>query len=106
MGDYNVTKASEMKGATVSNVVKAISHIDFGFTAGILATAEVAVITARTEGVMITWDGTDPTATLGHLIDTTMLGPFVLKGRAKINALKFLREAAADTDVTITLEQF
>jgi len=29
-----------------------------------------------------------------------------VKGRAKINALKFLREAAVDAAVTITLEQF
>ena len=106
MGDYNVTSATEMKGATVSNVAKAITHADFGFTAGILASAEVAFITSRTAGVMVTWDGTAPTGTVGHLVDTTMLGPFVVKGRAKINALNFLREAAVDAEVTITLEQF
>lgn len=106
MGDYNVPRVSESKTATVSNTAKAITHGDFGFVAASLAQAERAVITTRSAGAMVLWDGSTPTATFGHLIDTTLSSPFILTGRVKINALLLIREAAVDSEVTITLEQF
>ncbi len=94
-------KGLEMKGATVSTTVVPFSA--FGFSSANVSVADQAVITARTAGVMVSWDGTDPTATLGHLIaqNETM----IVTGNQKIQALKFIREAAADASVTITLEQ-
>ncbi len=94
-------KGLEMKGATVSSSV--VSFSSFGFSSSNVTNADQAVITARTAGVMVSWDGTDPTATLGHLIAQNE--SMTVIGNQKIQALKLIREAAADADVTITLEQ-
>jgi hypothetical protein len=95
-----------MKGATISNAAKAISHADFGWGGSDLSDASLrkATITARTGGVMYTMDGTDPTATLGHLIpvNTTV----VIEGTPNnISRLKFIREAGTDAALTISLER-
>lgn len=90
--------------ATISNSAKAISHADFGFTADQLAAADRAVVTAHTQPVVATWEGTDPTNTLGHVLGTTH-PPLVIKGR-NIAKLKFIRQGGSDGAVTITLEKF
>lgn len=100
MLDSLKTKASSMKKAAVSNSVVGISS--WSFDATILGKAVRAVISARTAGVMVSWDGTDPTSTLGHPVMQNL--SISVLGNENIQALKFLREAAADADVTITLE--
>ena len=95
------TKLIEMKTATVSTAVKNMS--DFSFSAGKADQAAAAVITARTGGLMVTWDGaTDPTATVGHLIPANT--SLTIYGNAKIQALRLLREAGTDAVTTISLE--
>lgn len=102
---HSATVAYAMKGATISNAVKAITHADFSWGVDDLGTKAPtkATITARTGGVMYTADGTDPTATLGHLIPVN--GTVVIEGPpANITLLKFIREAGTDAALTITLE--
>ncbi|MCC7423782.1 MAG: hypothetical protein IT428_26250 [Planctomycetaceae bacterium] len=99
----NAPRGFQTKAATVSNAAKAVSHADFAFTADELAQAVSAVITSRTAGVMVTWSGVDPTASLGHLVATN--GTLRVDGTLNIQALKFIREAAADATVTVTLEK-
>lgn len=102
MASIQTTKAFRMKSATISNAAKAISHADFAWTAGDLVQADRAILTARTAGVMYTYDGTDPTTTLGHLLPRD--GTVEILGTANVQALKFIREAGADATLTVTLE--
>ena len=97
-----MSTAFKFGSATVSNAVKAISHADFGFSAGNLAIARSARITARTGGVMFTYSGDNPTTTAGHLLAAD--ASVVIEGIANISALKFIREASTDGTVSITLE--
>lgn len=99
--DQLATVVVEMKVATISNTAKAMDF--FSFTAGYLAKAAKAIITFRTGGCMVTFDGTDPTATNGHYYaaNTTI----EVYGNSRIAAMKFLREAGTDSVVTITLEK-
>lgn len=100
--DQLATSVVEMKVATVSTAVKSAAA-DFAFTSGYLAKAAKAIITFRTGGCMVTFDGTDPTATNGHYYaaNTTI----EVYGNSRIAAMKFLREASTDSVVTITLEK-
>lgn len=95
-----VRTAVECKGHSITDSAHAIA--DFGFGAGNLASAKAAVITARTGGVMLTWDGTTPTATLGHYLGANQT--LVVFGNANVQNLKLIREASTSADVTITLE--
>lgn len=96
--------AYAVKTATVSNAAKAISHADFGFTADQLAAADHAIISVNAEGVFATWEGTDPTTSLGHYLAATH-APFVVRGRNVAN-LKFIRAGSNDATVSITLEKY
>jgi hypothetical protein len=98
------TSVISTKNLTVGNTVKAVA-LDFGFAAGDLANPNVvrATITARLAGVMFTMDGTDPSATLGHIIPVNT--NYVVEGTPNnITRLKFLREAGVDASVTVSLE--
>lgn len=100
MLDSLKTKATSMKKTVVSTAVLGISS--WGFSAANLASAVRAIISARTAGVMVSWDGTNPTAVIGHPVMQDL--SISVLGNENIQALKFIREAAADADVTITLE--
>lgn len=95
------TAVIEMKVATISTVAKAMDF--FAFTAGNVAKAAKAIVTCRTGGLMVTFDGTDPTATNGHYYAANTT--FEVYGNARIAAMKFLREAGTDAVTTITLEK-
>src|SRR3954451_9546167 len=103
MGNVATTKAYAMKSATVSTAVKAITDASFSWGGTDLSKTERARITARSAGVMYTYDGTDPTATVGQVIAQN--GVAVIDGTANIKNLKFLREAGVDVVVTVTLEK-
>jgi len=97
-----VRKAIEMKGTTVSTTVLEMS--DFGFTSQFLYDARRAIVTAVTQNAMITWDGTDPTATLGHPVVAN--GDWVIiENGANIQRIKLIRQGGSDANVTITLEK-
>lgn len=92
--------ALERKHANVSSA--AVTVAAFSFTAAHLTASRVATITARTAGVMISFDGTDPTATVGHLVPAG--GTVRLSGGSNIARLRLIREGSTDSTVTITLE--
>lgn len=92
------------KVATISSTAKAISHADFSWGASDLAQADVAVISCNTNGVLITWNGTDPTTTLGHYL-AAQSAPLVIKGNPNILNLKFIR-LSSDSVVTVHLEKY
>lgn len=92
-----IKPSSATKGLSVSNAVKTFT--DFGYPESDLETITLAWIQARTAGVMITWDGTDPTTKLGKLIAKD--ASFMLEGDSNVRNLKLLREAGDDADVTL-----
>lgn len=98
----NQFKAYVCNKATVSSTAKAVDHADFDFSAEELQKAVKATVSARTAGVMYTFDGTTPTAVIGHLLAQN--GTTTVFGNANIKNLKFIREASTDADVTVTLE--
>jgi hypothetical protein len=95
-------KARAAGYATVSNVAKALSHADFGFTAAELAAARSAVISASSAGVNMLYSGDAPTATFGHPINAG--STIVVLVNENIQALKFIRSGGSDAVVTVTLE--
>lgn len=85
---------------TVSNTAVSITTFT-GYTAATRARANKAIIGVRTNGIMLTFDGTTPTATVGIFVAAN--GTYQVEGQSNITALQFIREAAADAAVTITL---
>jgi len=93
----------ETKGNTVSNTALALSHASWSWTAAKLAAATSARISANANGIVVTYDGTTPTATLGHPIAAGET--LVLEGGAAVNNLKMIRSGGSDATVTVTLEK-
>ena len=86
-----------------ATITTAIGIADMtGYTAAKVAVATRATITTRTTGLMITWSGTTPSATVGHLVAVNT--NFVLEGQANIAALKLIQESGGNAVTTITLE--
>ena len=96
------TKAYASKTITVSNT--ALTMTTMGFTASQLSQAKRALITVSTAaGVRMTYDGTTPTAALGHLLIGTVASIYI-EGNLNIRNLQFIRATGADSEVAITLE--
>lgn len=87
--------------SAVSSTAVAITAFT-GYDVTVIKTASRAIITARTGGVMYTYDGTTPTTTVGHYLGANQ--NVALEGVGNIRALKFIREASTDAAVSITLE--
>ncbi len=99
-----VTTAYQTKTNTVSNSAVAISAAGWSWTAGNLALADAAQITAHSNPVCVTWDGTTPTATTGALIASG--ATVTVHGNANVQAIKLIRQGGADATVSITLEKY
>ena len=96
----NALSAGMLTG-TISTSVVAITALT-GYSATTIKTASRAIITARTGGVMFTYDGTTPSATVGHYLGASQ--NIAVEGVANIANLKFIREAGTDASLSITLE--
>lgn len=96
--------AYALKGNTISNTAMAISHASWSWGASDLAQADRAIIACNTQGVVATWNGTDPTASLG--IPVAAGATLVVEGNANIQALKFIRSGGSDATVTVQLEKY
>ena len=92
--------AQEMGSFTVSSVVKAVAS-DFGFSAPALAAATIALVSVLNGGMMYTLEGTAPTTVVGHLLPAG--ATISVTGNTDINNLQFIRQAAVDGEVTVTL---
>ncbi len=96
--------AYRTKAATISDAAVAVSAAGWSWTAGDLAAADVAYVSAIGQGVSLTWDGTTPTAALGMPLAA---GSTVeLQGNANIQAIQLIRSGASDATVSITLARF
>lgn len=102
-GALQTTVAYQTKAATIADSAVAISAAGWAWTAGNLALAERAVVSAWTNGVSMTWDSTTPTATLGMPIAAG--ATVTVEGNANIQAIQLIRSGAANATVSITLEK-
>lgn len=98
-----VTNAFEIKGNTISSTALAISHASWAWGATDLSTAVKAYVSCNTNGVVISWDGTNPTATLG--LPLAAGASIEIYGNANIQNLKFIRSGGSDAVVTVQLEK-
>lgn len=103
MPKIQTTIAYEMKGKTISTAAVAISHASWSWGAADLSTAERAIIAANAEGVILSWDGTDPTATLG--LPLAAGESVAIVGNVNIQNLKFIRSGGSDATITVILER-
>ena len=94
-------QARLLLSGTVTGTASAITALT-GYTAPSIQESSRAIITARTGGIMFTYDGTTPTAAIGHYLGANQ--NIAVEGRDNIGRLKFIREASTSCDLTITLE--
>lgn len=99
-----VATAYQTKTATISNSAVAISAAGWSWTAGNLALADAAVITAHSNPVCVTWDGTTPTATTGAFVAAG--ASVTIHGNTNVQAIKMIRQAGGDATVSVTLEKY
>jgi hypothetical protein len=103
MGMLSTAVAFRTKAATISSAAVAISAAGWSWVTGDLAAADQCVITAHTQPVVVTWDGTTPTATLGMYVGAG--ATVVISGNQNVQRVNLIRQGAADATVSITLEK-
>lgn len=96
------TKAFKSLSATVSSAAKTL--LGLGFSQAEIDRADLAYITPTTAGVRALWSGSTPTTSFGHLIASG--GTESVVGNSNLQNLALIREAAADSAVTVTLETY
>lgn len=105
MASIQAPTAYQTKTCTVTTPgVVTMATAGWSWTAGNVALADQAVITAHSNPITITWDGTAPTATTGLYVPA--FSTVVVTGNANVQALQFIRAGAGDAVVSITLEKF
>lgn len=104
MPSLTAPDAYALKGNTISTSALPITDASWSWGATDLAGADQAVVACNTNGVVVTWDGTAPTASLGVPLAA---GEWVLvKGNANVQNLKLIRSGGSDAAVTVTLEKY
>lgn len=93
-------RAFALAQGTVSST--ALDLDAFGFTAAEVAAADKAVISVINNPIMITWDGTTPTVTLGRIVSAN--DTVTVEGRVSVKRLKMVRQTGSDAEVTVHLE--
>jgi hypothetical protein len=95
-------KTLQTSSATVSNTAVEIDAATWSWENGMLETAKRAVISTN-QDIMIRWDGTAPTTTVGHPILANQWAAVEHPG--DIADLSFIRKGASNATVTVTLER-
>lgn len=97
------TDAFAFGSGTVSTT--ALSLVDLsGLTTGDVEAAGRARITVAGNPVRYRYDGTAPTAAVGHYLAAN--GEVILVGRPNLERLSFIRAGGADAELSVTLEAF
>lgn len=104
MASTNYPTAYQTKTATISSAAVAITAAGWSWMAGNVALADQATITAHTNPVVVTWDGTTPTATIGLYIAAN--ASVTVRGNANVGNIQLIRSGSSDATVSITLEKF
>lgn len=97
----NNSRAIAHQSAAVSSTAKTLA--DLTFTAGQIDVASRARITCDTQPIRYTYDGTVPTASVGHYLPVGTTTEVV--GGTNVANLKFIRASGTDGAVSVTLEE-
>ena len=91
-----------------------VATTSIGFTAGTITPttaaagstrpAHRAVVTAETAQMRYRYDGTDPTASTGHLLDVGDV--LVVEGIVNVQTIRFIRTGATSGTITCSYERF
>lgn len=107
MTAINTTVARSFKTGTISNTAVAMADIGgagVGFSGADLTVADRVRITCTGNAVRYRYDGSAPTASVGHNIAVD--GQVIIDGNQNINNLQFIRATGSDGAVSITLEAY
>lgn len=104
MPSLQAASAYALKGNTISSSALAISHASWSWGANDLAQADKATIACNTNGVVVSWNGTDPTATLG--VPVAAGAKIEVLGNKNVQALKLIRSGGSDAAVSVQLEKY
>lgn len=96
------TPAGDFDTQTISTVALGITaaKLKINETGGRFKRAVKAFISVETNSIRVRWDGTDPTASVGHLL--TAGSSLTIIGEGNVTKIKMIR-ASADAAVMITL---
>jgi hypothetical protein len=88
--------------ATISSTAKALTDSPFSITQANVDAAAFVRISCDTQPARYTYDGTVPTASVGHIlpVNTTI----EIAGANNIRNLQFIRQGGSDATVSVTLE--
>lgn len=91
-------------GAVASRIVSnvAVGIDDFAFSALQITNAQSCTISAHTAGICFLLSGDNPTALLG--IPLAAGETAIVNGRFSVQRLRMIRNSAADSNVSISLE--
>jgi len=92
----------QAKNGTVADVVVALGTAPFDFSTANLLRAAEAIVVANTNGIVITWEGTNPTATLGMPVAAG--SHYVVEGRDDIPRVRIISKDTVAADVTVFLK--
>lgn len=96
----NYLRAFAADTDTVSSTALDLTDIGTALTAEVVADADAAHISVFTDAIRYTYDGTTPTASVGHLIAAN--DEKILIGRTNVAALQMIR-VTGDASVFVTL---
>ena len=96
--------AYRTKTVTISTAAVLISAAGWSWTAGDVAAADAAVVSAIGQGISMTFDGTTPTATLG--VPVPAGSTVTVEGFTNVANIQLIRSGGADATVSVTLEKW
>ena len=99
----NTPLAYALKSNTISTTAEGISHADWSWGATDVAQAEKAVVSCHTNGIVFSYDGTTPTASLGILLAAGER--YTVVGNANILNISMIRSGGSDALVCVQLEK-
>lgn len=101
MGAIQTTKVLAFASGTISST--AVTMTGLGFTAEQLRRSSMAFISIDTNALRFRYDGTAPTASVGHMLQIGGLSAWIIEGAENIAKLQFIR-VSSDATVQVTLE--
>lgn len=94
--------AYRLKGNTIGTSALAVSDATWGWGENDLADAAKATVACNSNGVVVSWNGTDPTTTLG--VPLAAGASIEVIGNRNVQNLKFIRSGGSNAAVSVQLE--
>lgn len=97
---FRTTAFVAAKNGTVGTSVIALGTAPFDFSAANLRRAVEATVVANTNGIVVTWEGTNPTATLGVPVAAGAYEKIV----GDVARIRMISKDTSNATVTVILE--